>query len=246
MDVGLEGKIKIEKLFKQGPERILEYEFVLKHFPEGKNLKVLDFGIHPSNISLELAKLGHKVTGVTIEPYRYQEEADRLRVKILLGDIFYLSLPSSYFDVALSISTQEHIGIYSPQRFYYPNGDFLAMAKIHTSLKEGGKVLFTVPYGLPKILVGFCRIYDDERLSMLFEGFQIKETAYCKKSSFRKARMAWTTREDLQGKECSSKLSGSVCILAEKTQKSFQTPYSSSKTPPILLKPFQGWDFQGW
>lgn len=100
------------------------------------------------------------------------EESSTPGLRVYKADIREVSLCQGYFDIAISISTLEHIGVQEPR---FPDGDKLAVEVISQALKPGGLFLFTVPFGKPVVMKTF-RVYDKERLNFILEGnFLVEE-----------------------------------------------------------------------
>jgi hypothetical protein len=140
----------------------------LRKYSGGKE-KVLAVG---DVISQTLAKSGYGVEVVDMDA----ESSPGQRLKVQKLDIREAKLPPNYFDIAVSISTLEHIGI---QTIEFEDGDRLACEIIGRSINPGGLFLFTVPFGKAYISKGLTRIYDRQRLSGILEGlFATVEESY--------------------------------------------------------------------
>jgi ubiquinone/menaquinone biosynthesis C-methylase UbiE len=88
-----------------------------------------------------------------------------------------LPFPDASFDVAVSLSTIEHIGLdwYAP--INAESTDHGAMAELLRVLKPGGRLLLTVPFGRP-VTTRVHRVYDSARLDALLQPFRRVETLY--------------------------------------------------------------------
>jgi len=103
------------------------------------------------------------------------EEEPAPGLKVHKADIRGVSLPVNYFDIAISISTLEHIGIMEPN---FPDGDRLAISIIYQALKPRGLFLFTVPFGEPAVLKTMRR-YNKNRLDFILDSlFTIEEEIF--------------------------------------------------------------------
>jgi hypothetical protein len=58
------------------------------------------------------------------------------------------------------------------------DGDLRAMRKMRELLKPGGLMLMTIPAGHDAVIAPFHRVYGEQRLPRLLEGFQINEQCY--------------------------------------------------------------------
>ena len=103
------------------------------------------------------------------------EESAGLGLKVYKDDIRNVCLPKCYFDIAISISVLEHIGLQGPK---FPDGDRLAIDIISQALKPDGLLFFSVPFGKPVVMETF-RVYDAVRLKWLMQDrFTVIEESY--------------------------------------------------------------------
>jgi O-antigen chain-terminating methyltransferase len=161
-------------IYYRGPkvtERIVEYPFAcesLKDVP--KDAKILDVGCTPSTLPLELAAFGYKVWGIDLLEY----PSTHPNFKFVMEKIEKSPFPDEFFDVVLCISTLEHIGLYG---FLYPateiSADKKAVREMARVVKTGGKVVVTVPYGVPYTAANY-RVYDSKRLKEVIGDLQIE------------------------------------------------------------------------
>lgn len=144
-------------------EQIVEVPLVLRALgPVGS--AVLDFGGYESTLPLTLAALGYDVTVLDQRVYPFCHP----RLTVLSADIFAdpLSL-TRQFDVVVSISTIEHVGLGHYGDVQRPDGDREAVARLWSLVRPGGRLLATVPAGQPSIQRGY-RIYDEARIRAVF------------------------------------------------------------------------------
>ena len=184
-------------------ERIVENTFALSLIPKSKT-RIFDFGTTSSWLSLQLASLGHEVTGLDLRPYEFSHP----NINFIQNDLFKSDLPQNYFDFVLIISTLEHV------RVSDDSADSKAMKILSNSLKKGGKIILTVPYGKPVITLSH-RVYSRERIDKIIPGGVVKkDSLYFKKNS----PMAWIKTEENEAANMdSSKTSnGLCCLLLEK------------------------------
>jgi len=88
-------------------ERIVENAFIHRNLPPpGQKTRVLDFGCTRSLLPYELASIGYEVVGVDLRPIPFSVE----RFSFRRGDLRKVVQPDE-FDMALSVSVIEHIGI---------------------------------------------------------------------------------------------------------------------------------------
>lgn len=148
--------------------RIAEIPWVIRKLGEVEpGCKLLQVG----DVILKEALRNYKLTLIDYDA----EEREAPGLKVYKDDIRAVSLPAGYFDVALSVSTLEHIGVLKVE---FTDGDKTAVAKIRDALRPGGLLVFTVPFGQPAIKDTF-RVYDRDRLLfMLDKGWSIEEETY--------------------------------------------------------------------
>ncbi len=158
-------------------ERIFEYPLTLRLLnPKAK--KVLDVGCRYSNLVLQLASLGHEVTGIDLEPYPYSHP----NLKFQKADIRKTSFKSGYFGAVTAISTIEHIGLGYYETTTHPDieGDQKCVDEIYRLLVKKGQLLFSAPFGLPTVTNSY-RVYGQENLKNLFSDYSKTEYYYFEK-----------------------------------------------------------------
>jgi SAM-dependent methyltransferase len=155
-------------------ERIVEMPYVLQKLAAYPCAKVLDFGCSNSPLSLELAALGYKVTGVDLRTYGYEHP----NFELLQGDFLQREMPENSFDAVVAVSAVEHTGlegVYGAQA--HDSGDRVILRKFLKILKPGGILLLTVPFGKAGENPGY-RVYDSKSLGALIEGFTVREKRF--------------------------------------------------------------------
>lgn len=104
----------------------------LKDFPEGENLKMLDFGTGQSTIPQQLREQGHEVIAVDVaEPIEPHGDG-------LTGDILELDLPEDHYDFIFSFQVFEHLPQPKPVlerlvQLLRPGGELLIHTDMETS-----------------------------------------------------------------------------------------------------------------
>jgi SAM-dependent methyltransferase len=195
-------------------ERIVEVPFVYQNFDLPVGARVLDFGCSESKVSVELASLGYNVTGTDINDYPFTHP----NFRFIKGNFLDSPFEDESFDAVVAISAVEHCGLsaYGSQEF--SDGDKRVMEQMHRILKNGGKLLLTVPYGKKGLLPGpFAqRVYNRDSLDKLLDGFNVIKEEYFIGSG----REHWlpATKEELSGVDSVSKgyTQGVACIVAVK------------------------------
>ncbi|MBI4342991.1 MAG: DUF268 domain-containing protein [Candidatus Omnitrophica bacterium] len=160
-------------------ERIVEVPFVLRHLTLPKGSAIADFGCTESPLALHLANAGYQVTGIDLRPYPF----DHPNLRTIQGDVLGGVLPGGAFDAAICLSTIEHVGLDAYGGRLMADGDLRVMRELRRSLRTGGTLLLTVPYGCGR-LPG-SRVYDRDRLSALLEGFAVDAEEYYYKQAGR-------------------------------------------------------------
>jgi hypothetical protein len=144
---------------------------------KSKYLKILELG---DVMAKKLASDGNEVLLVDLNP----DSRPGKNLTILKQNIAEARLPASYFDVAVSISTIEHIGLGAYNTPIFIDGDLMAIKILHDALKVGGAIIFTLPYGTPG-QTSFRRVYDYERLIKLLNDFREYHIEFLKFDRFR-------------------------------------------------------------
>lgn len=153
-------------------ERTVEYPWEKQHLVSPP-ARVLDVGIGHSAI-LALRK-GLETFVIDIVEEWILSNAKTEGLKGSVQDIRQTSFPDGFFDQVIFISTLEHVGM----NWYYnrwldvDGGDLMAMRETRRILKDGGSVLITVPYEPKYATYQALRVYDDDRLRKVSEGFRV-------------------------------------------------------------------------
>lgn len=148
-------------------ERIVEIPLILRSIPRKKS-KILDIGCRYSLLPIQLSSMGHKVYGIDIYPYQRKHP----NLHFLKGDFLEAHLKNNFFDVVISLSTIEHIGLGFYKEKLNNEGDRDAVEKVKRILKPKGTFLLTVPFGKPTDS-NWYRVYNRKRIVNLLEGFKI-------------------------------------------------------------------------
>ncbi len=134
-------------------ERCVEWPWAVAHFDDVQY--ILDAGSalnHQHLLSLPVLKKR------TLHIYTFAPEPVcewQRSISYIFGDLRKTPYQNAQFDLVVSISTLEHIGMdnvaYSGQhnhKEHIVDDIFLALAEWKRILKPGGKILFSVPYGI--------------------------------------------------------------------------------------------------
>jgi len=168
---------------RRGPslagDREVEYTFIAGNLPPGPGT-ALDFGSGPAFLSLEAAQRGYEVTALDMIPYEGDIFWRHPAVKFAIGDVLSMDLPRSSFDVVMNCSAVEHVGLagHYAVKEQRDRGDLEAMYAMRQVLKPGGLMLLTVPCGRDAVFHPFFRVYGEQRLPLLLEGFRLEKQEF--------------------------------------------------------------------
>lgn len=151
-------------------ERIVEYSWVLLNLNLSHGV-ILDVGSVGTLLPVEFESLGFKTYAIDILPYEFYHP----NLNIMQGSIVKTDFPDNFFDRVIAVSTIEHIGLgrYGKEDILYKGGDKEAIGEIYRILKEDGKLLITVPFGI-KAVTPKHRVYDIHSLIELINIFNIE------------------------------------------------------------------------
>jgi SAM-dependent methyltransferase len=163
-------------------DRDIEHSWIGGNIPEGPGL-ALDFGCGPFSLGLLAARRGFTVTAIDLEPVIWYYEHPSLR--FLQGDIFKLPLPSDHYDLIINCSSIEHVGLAGRYGVTEsrPDGDIEVMAILKNLLKSGKLMLLTIPVGRDRVFRPLHRVYGQDRLPKLLEGWKIQKNEFWIKDS---------------------------------------------------------------
>ena len=118
-------------------EAVLAY---LDRFSQGDSLKVLDAGCGPGSLAEEIAKRGHKTTGLdysldmVAQASRSVESAGTKCARFIQGDLDSLPFQDSSFDAVICVGVLQ----------YLPD-DRISIAELGRVLRPGGIAIITFP-----------------------------------------------------------------------------------------------------
>jgi SAM-dependent methyltransferase len=181
-------------------ERVVEIPFAI-HSIEEQDRRILDVGCCWSVLPLELAHLGFKVWGIDQNEYPLSHP----NFRFVRGDLCNLCFAPDFFDVAICLSTLEHVGLGHYGDPLYNGGDLLAMKELRRVIRPGGKLILTTPFG--KSRVTWQRIYGPAELGAALSGFSVQRVRY-----YRKVRESWLEATEDQAAEVDSPVD--TCAVA--------------------------------
>ncbi len=163
-------------------DRDIEHSWITANMPDGPGL-ALDFGCGPFSLGLSAARKGFSVTAIDLEPVIWYFEHPS--VKFLQGDIIKLTLPSDHYDLIINCSSIEHVGLAARYGVTesHSDGDIEAMAILKNLLKPGKVMLLTIPVGRDRVFNPLHRVYGQDRLPKLLEGWKIQKNEFWVKNS---------------------------------------------------------------
>ncbi|MBI4656796.1 MAG: class I SAM-dependent methyltransferase [Elusimicrobia bacterium] len=142
--------------------------------------QILDIGYAESTVSLELASMGYKVTGIDMRDFPMTHP----NFSSVIGNICQMPFKDESFDLIISISTIEHIGISSYGMTAFPEGDAKAIKEILRCLKPNGLFYLTVPFGGTQT-TAWQRIYNSQSLNSLLRDFEILVSKYYRRYQYK-------------------------------------------------------------
>jgi len=163
-------------------DRDIEWSWVAAQIPSGPG-EALDFGSGGSHLGLIAAQRGFTVTSIDLEaiprPYIHPH------LSFISGDLLKFPLPPDRFDLVLNCSTVEHVGLVGRYGVTEsaPEGDLEAMSRLKELMKPGGMMLMTIPVGQDAVFAPLCRVYGEERLPLLLEGYRLELETYWVKNN---------------------------------------------------------------
>ena len=173
-------------------DREVEWSFIASRLPEGPG-RLLDFGASFGNLSIFAAQRGYEVLALDLGPERFPWQHPN--VSFLQADLLKADLPAESFDVILNCSSVEHVGLSGRYGIAAEetNGDLQAMGRFRELLKPTGIMLMTVPCGRDAVIAPWHRVYGEERLPKLLEGFDAADECFWVKR--KDNRWHWCNRE---------------------------------------------------
>jgi|SRR3990172_70515 len=148
-------------------ERIIETPLVYKNLRD-QDKAILDFGGFESVLPLELSALGYNVSVLDQRLYPFSHP----NLNVLCGDLFTESRKIvDKFDVIVSISVIEHLGLGSYGDQVVQDADKKGVEILWGLLKKGGRLMASVPAGRPVIQRGY-RVYNEKKIKETFPNIQ--------------------------------------------------------------------------
>jgi SAM-dependent methyltransferase len=159
-------------------ERVVEYPWLLSRRPTGR---VLDAGSTLNHAHI-LDRFLHLFTSLHIVTLAPEESAFTDRgVSYVYADLRDLPLRTGYYDTVVSISTLEHVGMDTTRYGARVGAEADPRPSLRAAVRElkrvlaaGGRLLITVPYGVPEDH-GWLHQFDREGLDDLVADIDPRE-----------------------------------------------------------------------
>jgi SAM-dependent methyltransferase len=156
-------------------ERLIEIPWALARVRPGD--RVLDVGTanaEPAYVAALLGRGATEIAGVDLA------EADIPSIRTVVADVRDLPFEDGAFDLALCISTLEHVGrdnrVYGAAQELDPHGVANALDELRRVLKTDGRLVVTVPCGEPEDHGWFVQLEPDGWNGAFLEaGFRVLE-----------------------------------------------------------------------
>jgi len=158
--------------------RVFEYSFAVRNLPEKGRIIEVGCAASSNALPIILAELGYEVYGIDLRLFKVKHP----NFEFIVSDARHLPF-RNIFQCGYSISTIEHVGLrgeHSPRDDL--EGDSKAIKEMINSVKPGGSLIITVPFGRSDMLPD-SRIYDIDDIRRLFTGLNIAEEEYIKESN---------------------------------------------------------------
>jgi hypothetical protein len=153
------------------PEEILVSERIVElpllHQWLGSNKvegKILEVGHAASSVALELASLGHSVTGIDLRSYLFTHA----NLTSFTDDFLIHDFQNDKFDFIYSLSVIEHFGFtqrYDGKKDVDNQLDEEAFCKMSKLLNQSGRVVISVPYAREQGPSTWFRLYTRDDLN---------------------------------------------------------------------------------
>jgi hypothetical protein len=158
-------------------DRDIEWAWTCAHIPMGPG-RALDFGTGGSFLGLVAAERGFQVTSIDLLDVSWPYVHPRL--SFTRGDIAELPLVEVSYDLVINCSTVEHVGLAGRYGVSLDgrDGDLSAMRALRGLMASNGIMLMTIPAGRDAVFPPMCRVYGEDRLPRLLNGFNLQSEQY--------------------------------------------------------------------
>ena len=158
-------------------DRNIEWSWVASHLGHGPGT-VLDFGSGGGFLGLLAARRGYDVTAMDCHPVRWFHHYPRLRG--IQHDILRVNDWSTRYDYIINCSSIEHVGLAGRYGVTTskPDGDLQAMNILSRLVKPSGTMILTVPVGVDEVFPPLHRVYGQDRLPRLLQGWVVQTSEF--------------------------------------------------------------------
>lgn len=160
--------------FDLAGEKIIDWGWICVNLPPGPK-RALEIGCGESPVIPAMLAHGYEVVGLDFD----QEISHQLSgFRFVQGDFNTAELTPG-FDVIVACSAIEHFGLsgrYGSDED--ESADLKAMCRMRSLLSTAGIVLLTIPVGSDVVHRPWHRVYGDQRLPLLLDGFRIIQSRF--------------------------------------------------------------------
>ena len=163
-------------------DRDVENSWIAAALPQGPG-KALNFGSGGSILSLIAARRGFDVTAIDLLPIAWYYKHPQLQ--FMQGDLLREDFPDDHFDLIINCSVVEHVGLVGryADTTAAQDGDLEAMQKLARIIKPGKTMLLTIPVGQDSVFRPYHRVYGEQRLPRLLEGWTVTQQEFWAKTT---------------------------------------------------------------
>lgn len=163
--------------FDLAGEKILDWGWICANLPHGPK-RALEIGCGESPVIPTMLARGYDVVGLDFDPKISKQIGGFTFVQ---GD-FNKAVLKPGFDVIVACSAIEHFGLsgrYGSAEDV--DGDLKAMQRIRSLLSGDGIVMLTVPVGSDVVHRPWHRVYGNQRLPLLLDGYRVIQSRFMAK-----------------------------------------------------------------
>jgi hypothetical protein len=160
--------------FDLAGEKIIDWGWICVNLPAGPR-RALEIGCGESPVIPAMLARGYQVVGLDFDGKISTQVSGFTFVQ---GDFNSVELTPG-FDVIVACSAIEHFGLsgrYGSEED--ESGDLKAMRRIRSLLSPAGVVLLTIPVGADMVHRPWHRVYGNQRLSLLLDGFRVVQSRF--------------------------------------------------------------------